>query len=190
MRQAIKTWLPLALVLTLAVAGAYAVGHYTFRQSANDPQIQLAEDWAGKIEAGTDITRLNLGTVIDPTKSLAPFGIIYNHDGSIANSSAVAPSTMMQPDGVLSAVESATNNETRFTWQLASGARFATIIKKAHIADKTYYVLAARNLREVETRGDDLLLLCGMVWAVGQVLLIITLNLHIAARAARKVTRR
>src|SRR5262245_60649439 len=124
MRQAIKQWLPLAIMLTLAVAAAYSVGQNVIRQSANDPQIQLAEDWAAQIEASTDVTHLSLGAFIDPTKSLASFGIVYNKDGSIANSSAVAPSTMAQPAGVFESVEAAADKEVRFTWQPASGARF------------------------------------------------------------------
>jgi hypothetical protein len=187
MRQAIKNWLPLSVVLTLAIAAAYGVGHNILRQSANDPQIQLAEDWANQIEGGTDITRLNLGAVVDPVKSLAPFGIIYNQDGSIANSSVIAPTTMAQPVGVFATVDSAPTTEVRFSWQPASGSRFAAVIKKARINDKTYYVLAGRSLREVENRIDKLLALTFIGWLIGQVVLLASLNVHVAYRAAKRV---
>jgi hypothetical protein len=190
MRQAIKTWLPFAIVLTLAVAAAYSIGHNVYRQSLNDPQVQLAEDWAAQIEAGTDVSRLSLGPFIDPTKSLAPFGIVYNQDGSIANSSAAAPSTMAQPDGVFASVDAAINKEARFTWQPPSGARFAAVIKKAQTSDKTYYVLAARNMREVELRDNTLLLLCFIGWLVGQIVLVASLNMHVAGHVARKIRER
>jgi hypothetical protein len=190
MRQAIKVWLPFAVVLTFAAAAAYGVGQQVLRQSANDPQIQLAEDWAGQIEAGTELMNLNLGSFIDPAKSLAPFGIVYNKDGSVANSSVAAPSTMTQPTGVFNTVDTAPNNQIRFSWRPSDGTRYATVIQRATIENKTYYVLAGRNLREVEARADKLLALVFVSWLVGQVALFASLNIHLARRALYRVTKR
>jgi hypothetical protein len=190
-RRGFKTWLPLAVVLTLAVASAYGVGQQVLRQSANDPQIQLAEDWTTQIETGSAVTGLNLGNFIDPAKSLAPFGIVYNKDGSVANSSVAAPSTMTPPTGVFNSVDTAPNNQLRFSWRPSDdGSRYAAVIQRANIEDKTYYVLAGRNLREVEARTDKLLLLVIAGWLIGQVALVASLNLHHAHRVIRKVTNR
>ena len=191
MRQAIKTWLPFAVVLTLAVAAAYGVGQQVLRQSANDPQIQMAEDWADHVESGTAVTKLSLGAAIDPATSLAPFGIVYNQDGSVANSSVTAPSAMVQPTGVFSTVDSAPHHQARFTWRPSDdGNRYAAVIQRAVINNSTYYVLAGRNLREVESRTDKLLFLVIVGWVVGQVALIASLNLHVARRLAHRVTKR
>ena len=184
---AFKAWLPLAVLLTVALGTVYVVGQQILRQSANDPQIQLAEDWADQITTGASVTSLAMGSFVDPNHSLAPFGIVYDQSGNVTSSSVTAPTTMLQPSGVLGAVDQALNQEARFTWQPASGARFATVIKRANFGDKSYYVLAARNLREVESREEKIMLLVFGAWVVGLVLLLMSQHTHIAGRTIRRI---
>lgn len=190
MRDTFKAWFPLAIVLTVILGTVYVVAQQTLRLSANDPQIQLAEDWASQLNDGTNPTSLDLGKTVDPNHSLATFGIVYDQNGNIANASVAAPSTMLQPDGVLGAVDRSHDNEVRFTWQPESGARYAAVIKRATASDKTYYVLAARNLREVEHREDQMMLLTSAAWVAGLALTALSQQTHVAVRAMRKVTSR
>src|SRR5690349_7263679 len=104
LRAAIKAWVPFAITATFVIGVGGVVAHQVMRQSANDPQIQLAEDWAEQLMGGTDPSRLQLGAFIDPAHTLAPFGIVYDQDGNIVASSVSAPSTMKQPVGVFDAV--------------------------------------------------------------------------------------
>jgi hypothetical protein len=182
MKAALKTWLPLAVLATFLVGIAFGVGQQVLRQSANDPQIQLAEDWANQIESSTNPQQLNLGAFIDPAHSLAPYGIIYDQDGNIIGSSVSAPSTMKQPDGVFDRVDATVDHEVRFTWQPASGDRYAVVIKRATIQDKLYYVLAGRNLREVEARNNKLMWMVAMGWAITIAALLVLPNLHLVGR--------
>lgn len=151
-KTALKAWLPFAVLASFVIGTGYAVVQYAVRQSANDPQMQLAEDWAGQIASGTELGHLNLGAFIDPALSLAPFGIVYDQDGNIVASSVSAPSAMKQPDGVFDTVDAAPKNEAHYTWQPASGERYATVMKRAVYQDKSYYVLSGRNLKVVEER--------------------------------------
>lgn len=190
MKAALKAWLPLAVLATFACGIAYGVGQQVLRQSANDPQIQLAEDWAGQIESSTNPQQLNLGSFIDPAHSLAPFGIIYDQDGNIIGSSVSAPSTMKQPDGVFDKVDAATNNEVRFTWQPNSGQRYAVVIKRANLQAKSYYVLAGRNLREVEQREDKLMWMVGAGWVFTLVAVVVIQHVHLVGRLLAAKTRK
>lgn len=185
MKAALKAWLPLAVLATFLAGIVYGTAQQVLRQSANDPQIQLAEDWANQIESSTNPQQLNLGAFIDPAHSLSPFGIIYDQNGNIIGSSVSAPSTMKQPDGVFDRADAATDHEVRFTWQPASGDRYAVVIKRATIQDKTYYVLAGRNLREVEKRENRIMWMVFVGWAITVVALLVLQNLHLVSRALR-----
>lgn len=185
MKAALKVWLPLAVLATFLAGIAYGAAQQVMRQSANDPQIQLAEDWANQIESSTNPQQLSLGAFIDPAHSLSPFGIIYDQSGNIIGSSVSAPSTMKQPDGVFDRVDAAADHEVRFTWQPASGDRYAVVIKRATSQDKTYYVLAGRNLREVEKREERIRWMVFVGWIITLVALIVVQNLHLVGHVLR-----
>lgn len=189
-REVFKAWLPLAILLTVVMGAMYLTAHQVLRQSANDPQIQQAQDWADQITNGTSVTGLFTGPVIDPNHSLASFGIVYDKDGNIASSSVAAPTTMLQPPGVLGEVDRANDHEVRFTWQPESGTRFATVIKRTSFDEKTYYVLSARNLLEVDKRVDRVAFMLSSAWAGGLVLLYIILHAPGAVGRVRSLAKR
>lgn len=186
MRAAVKTWLPLAVLATFVAGMLLMVVHQTLRQSANDPQIQQARDWVGQIESGIDVKRLSLGPFIDPARSLANFGIVYDQDGNIVASSVSAPSTMSQPGGVFDTVDAAANKEARYTWQPASGERYAAVLSRATFENKSYYVLAGRNIKLVEERIARIAWIITAAWATTLVAVAVTQNLHLVARIVRR----
>jgi hypothetical protein len=92
---------------------------------------------------------------------------------------------MLQASGVLGTIDRDQDHELRFTWQPASGARFAAVLKRVTYSDSTYYVLAARNLREVEKREDTMFLLSSCAWVGGLALLYLVTHGPVAVRAIR-----
>src|SRR4051794_505557 len=126
-KPSIVTWLALVALSVAMPMLVYVSTQQSLRLGANDPQIQLAEDAAAQLAAGKESTSLIPTTTVDIDRSLAPFMIIYNSDGSLAASSAqLNGHNPVLPDGVLNDV--ATNNqqiavmgksqpgELRFTW--------------------------------------------------------------------------
>ena len=190
MKQAIKMWLPLATLAFFTIGTCYMLVHQSIRQAANDPQIQLAEDWAGQIVSGTDPNRLSLGAFIDPSLSLAPFGIVYDQDGNILASSVSAPSSMKQPGGVFDTVDSAPKNQAMYTWQPASGERYAAVMKRAVFQDKSYYVLAGRNLKVVEEREDRVTQLSAFGLGITLVAIAVAQNLQLVGHVVRRVRKK
>jgi len=186
MRTALKAWLPFAVVATFVAGTMFLVAHQILRQSANDPQIQLAEDWVDQIVGGTAPNRLNLGPFIDPARSLQPFGIIYDQDGLIIASSVSAPSTMAQPNGVFDTVDAAPNKTARYTWQPASGERYAAVLTRTTFEEKSYYILAGRNLRAQEERIARVGWIITWAWVTTLVAIVVTQNMHLVGHLVRR----
>lgn len=161
-----------AMVLSSIIFSTiYTTAQQVLRLDANDPQIQMAEDIALKLDQETD------SKVIDPTKlitgvvdihySLAPFTIIYDKSGQIIASNAqlngsAAPAI---PFGALQ--HAAKGSSNKVTWQPKVDIRIASVIVSA---DK-YYVLVGRNLREVQSREADVLKIVTFGWVVSSVLI-------------------
>jgi hypothetical protein len=53
--EALKVWFVLAVVTTVLSGLIYLAVQQSYRQSANDPQIQMAEDGAAALENGSPI---------------------------------------------------------------------------------------------------------------------------------------
>jgi hypothetical protein len=148
----LKVWLPLAVVIIGMSGLVYVTVQQSLRMSLNDPQIQMAEDAASALAAGHDPTALIPSINVDVSQSLAPFLIIYDDAGNIVASSAVLHGkTPALPSGVLDYTR--TNGENRVTWQPESGVRLAAVVVR--VGNGSGFVLAGRNMREVEKREDQ-----------------------------------
>ncbi len=142
------SWLPLGIAVTGLCIGLYAVGQQNYRQNANDPQIQLAEDGAaalGRGAAPADI--VPRGQSIDIAKSLASFVAVYDEQGLPLESTGVLDGAPPKPSKDLF-------TNWKFwshghTWQPAPDVRIALVI--VHVPSGGY-VAAGRNMREVEGR--------------------------------------
>lgn len=145
-----RQWLPLAVAITGLCFILSLTTQQEIRMSANDPQIQFAEDTAAQIAEGQ--TPL-LPKTINVSKSLAPFLIIYDSQGNIISSSAqLNGKTPTLPVSALNGSKDTNQpGENRITWQPQEGVRLATVIVRY---DKGY-VLAGRNMREIEIREDQ-----------------------------------
>jgi hypothetical protein len=170
--RAIPYWLPIAAAITALSGLVYVVAQQTYRQSANDPQIQMAEDAAAQLEAGAQPQTLVGPNKVDMARSLSPFLIIYDDTGSpIASSAQLNGQTPPLPSGVFTDVRK--SGEDRITWQPQEGVRSATIITHFTGPDPGF-VLSGRSLTEVEKRVDQLtpLLLLGWLATLAGSLLI------------------
>lgn len=169
-RSAFESWLPLALV-TVIMTGLFYVGtQQSYRQSANDPQIQIAQDVAAALTTG----QASPEAVVPPTPtteiipSLSTFVAIYSATGTpIGSSAALDGKLPVLPAGVFSFAQKF--GENRFTWQPKANTRFAAVV--VYFSGKSSgYVMAARSLREVELREKQSVILAGTAGMVALIL--------------------
>lgn len=155
----LRSYIPLAVAVTLLAGLTYAILQQALRQGANDPQIQMAKDAAAALATGQTLP--NTPTV-DIAASLAPYLIVFDAQGRPVSGSARLHGTLPSvPIGALQAARA--RGENRVTWQPEPGVRSATVIAPVRGA-QSGYVLAGRSLREVERRTSDLLLLVAVGW--------------------------
>jgi hypothetical protein len=158
--RSLRVWLPIAVAVTLLSGLVYTLVQQELRQTANDPQIQMAEDTAARLAAGAAATSLVPSVRVDIAASLATFIIIYDHNGRVSASSATLDGTTPAlPAGVLSSAR--TSGEDRITWEPRSGVRVAAVVVPVRTGGS---VLAGRSLREVELRESDLLGATALAW--------------------------
>jgi hypothetical protein len=152
--ETFKAWIPLALIATLMSGLVCAAVQQNFRQSANDPQIQMAEDLAAAWEKGQDPKALAGTNQIDIAKSLKEFVIFYDASAiSVASNGTLDNEAPSPPTGVFS--YTLEHGQDRLTWQPQKDVRIATVVTSVN-EGKTGYVLVGRSLREVEIRENKL----------------------------------
>src|SRR5205809_377919 len=74
---ALRVWIVISAVISAFSLLSYGNSQQVLRQSANDPQIQMAEDLKAQIDNGKDPKTLVGQKGID-MKSLSPFLIVYD----------------------------------------------------------------------------------------------------------------
>lgn len=158
--RSLRVWLPIAVAVTLLSVLIYTLVQQDLRQTANDPQIQMAEDTAARLAAGTAVDSLIPSVRVNIAASLASFLIVYDRNGKVIASSATLDGTTPSlPSGVLSSAR--TSGEDRITWEPRSGVRIAAVVVPVRSGGS---VLAGRSLREVELRESDLLGATALAW--------------------------
>mgnify|MGYP003387359885 CR=1 FL=1 len=161
-KRTLVVWVPLAILASMVAFTGYTLVQQSQRSAASDPQIQMVEDAAAALNAGADPAKV-VGASIDAAASLAPFVIVYNENHiPVASGAVLSGKAPVPPAGVFDYVsghsrdgkvwslreQGDTPGEERFSWEPQSGVRFATVV----VGYKNGFVLAARNLREVERR--------------------------------------
>jgi len=159
----LKVWYPLAFAVTVVCGLAYAAVQQDYRQSANDPQIQMAEDAATGISQGAAPQSFIPRGSVDISTSLAPYLVFYNASGTPLFGNASFDGGLPNlPPGVFPYTANA--GEDRITWQPAPGVRQAAVIVHITGPGPAAYVLAGRSLREVEWRENQLELITDITW--------------------------
>ena len=140
----------------------YAAVQQVYRSSANDPQIEMAEEAAARLEAGASPEMVVAGEPVDMAQSLAPYLIVFNDGGTpVAASVRIDRRVPVPPAGVFTAARNVP--EQRLTWQPRPGVRSAIVIR--HFAGANPgFALAGRSLREVEQRIARLVAIVATTW--------------------------
>jgi hypothetical protein len=179
--DALLLWAPIAVALASVALLVYGAVQQDLRQSANDPQIELAENAAAGLNAGQPVASVLPAERVDLSSGLAPFVVVYDAHGDVLAASATLNGIVPPlPAGVLDAV--AGRGEDRITWQPGPGIRIATVIVP-YGGTEPGFVLAGRSLRLVEQREDDALREVAAGLAAG---LIATLVAALAVTRARR----
>ncbi len=151
-------WLASLAIITLIFGTIYGVVQQSLRQSANDPQVQIAQDTAAQLNAGSMPEQFNNGRV-DMRQSLAPFVIIYDKQGEpVGGSGFLDNKNPTIPLGVMQ--NSSANKYNAITWQPDNDVRVATVT----VAANNYYVTSGRSLKEVEKRENKTMLITSVGW--------------------------
>ncbi|MCL4395760.1 MAG: hypothetical protein M1482_13325 [Chloroflexi bacterium] len=161
-RNVLRFWLPLAVVITLLAGLLYGVVQQVNRISANDPQIQLAQDAASALSAGEPVALVVPADKVDIAHSLAPYVVAFDDSGKVVASSGYLNGAYPAlPSGVFDYVRA--NGEDRITWQPQPGVRSALVVTRVS-GPQPGFVMAGRSLREVENRIDGIGLLVVLGW--------------------------
>jgi hypothetical protein len=159
-----------ALVLAGIASGIalafYAIPQHVLRSGLNDPQIQLAGDLAARLEQGVAVGQaVPTAEPIDMARSLAPFVIVYDDQGHpIASQAVLNGSVPVPPSGIFDFVRQ--HDEERLSWQPVlgrGGVRIAAVVHRVGGAHPGF-VLAGRNMREVEARIQNVQTMASLTW--------------------------
>ena len=163
--RVVRLWLPIAVAVTALSALTYLAVQQSYRNGLDDPQVQLAQDGAARLDAGALPTSLVGSSTIEVQDSLAPFVAVFGADDALlASGATIAAMPPKPPTGVLATARSA--GRDRVTWQPRPGVRIASV---SFAAKDGRVVLAGRNMREVEVRIDDLTKITALAWVAALV---------------------
>ena len=141
--RALLYWLPLAIVTSVVCALVYVAVQQDLRGTANNPQIQMAEDASAQLEADKSPTAVTGTNMVDIAQSLAPYLIIYDDAGQVlASSATLGGQVPVLPPGVLETARR--QGEYRVTWQPQPGVRSATVVKRIEGTGRDLFSRGAR----------------------------------------------
>lgn len=157
------------LVMSMSYGVIYLVNQQQLRQSGNDPQIQMVEDYANQLGMGSSLSIFNDTKLVDIDKSLSPYVMVYDNSGKMMFSSARLSGNIPNlPSGVLDYTR--THQDDIVTWQPRVGVRQATVVKYFKGVDSGF-VVAGRSLREVELREDRLVKQMLFIWILSVIII-------------------
>jgi hypothetical protein len=174
-------WIIVAATVVCLSLVIYVVAQQALRQGANDPQIGMAEDAAAALAEGQTYDGVLPAQIVAFDRSLKPFLIVFDPNGKpVASSAYLEGGVPAPPRGVFD--HARTHGQDRVTWQPQPGMRLAAVVQY-FAGEKTGFVLAARSLREVERRANQLLTLTvlGALATLAVTLVVIVLIEAIAA---------
>jgi hypothetical protein len=156
-RRAMAFFIPLAVLATLGCGLIGLEVQQSLRSDANDPQFQLAEDAATRLDAGsTPAFVVDRTAAVDVATSLAPFTIVFDSQHKVlAANGRLDGGIPVPPAGMLDAAGSGSPNA--ITWQPRDGVRIATVT----VAWSGGFVLVGRSLTRVEQQESTAELLAG-----------------------------
>lgn len=140
--------LTLGVLLTLMGGGASLVFQQMLRRGANQPQEQMAAAYASEIASGVKPDEAIPRNYIDVARSLEPFSIFYDDQGTAATGTGYLNQRLpAPPHGVFNNVRA--SGIESVTWQPQPGVRVAAVIQRVEGATPGF-VLTGRSLQVVE----------------------------------------
>lgn len=187
MNQSKRNFIPFAIVITALCNMIYGTGQYVIRQSANDPQIQIAEDAAISLESMTTPPQLP-SQKVDMVKSLAPYLVLYNEKGqAVIGNVQLDGKVPIPPKGVLDAARHGEKNIV--TWEPRRGVRHAAVIARVN-GERKGFVLAGRSLREVEKRIGTFRSQIIFMWLIALFLTFVSIAVFVPRTVPQKPKKR
>ena len=170
--RSLVRWLPVAVACTMVIGIAYVVVQQTYRTGADDPQIMVAHDVAAALAAGKTPDEVVSNETVDPSKSLAPFVIVFDAAHKpLISSARLGGAIPVPPVGVLDA--SKATGENKVTWQPRADTRLAAVAVPVS-GGSGGFVLSGRSLLVVEQRESALTLSMGLGWAATMIATLLT----------------
>jgi hypothetical protein len=150
-RRSLAFFLPVAVLAVLGSGLIYLEVQQDLRSGANDPQFQMAEDAAAKLNTGaTPSFVVNRAAGVDLSTSLATFVIVFDSNHNVLASDATLDGGVpVPPAGMLQAATP--DSPSAVTWEPRSGVRVAAVTA----AWNGGFVLVGRSLRRVEQQEDN-----------------------------------
>ena len=147
-------FLPIGMAIVLLSGFTFAAVQQNYRQSLNDPQLQITLDGAKILRnGGVPAEVVPHGAIFELEDSLQPFVAVYDGAGKPMESSASLYGTPPQPPkGVFD--YSKANGYDTVTWQPNPNTRIALVVR--YVEAKDEYVASGRNMKEVEARVNNL----------------------------------
>ena len=172
-------WLPFVVMGTLTAMLVFGAVQQTMRQTANSPQVQIAEDVAAVYASGQAQDFSAQGRR-DISKTLSPFIIVFDAAGKpIAGNAELNGIMPTPPAGVFEHAKA--KGENRFTWQPEPSVRIAAVImpytlnSKEAVGTVSGFVLAGRSLRETQHLIETIRLDILFGWIIMMVFSFITI---------------
>lgn len=165
MRRALTLWVLLSGLATVAAFAAFIVVQQQFRGAANHPQVEIAREAAGKLNAGADPQSVVNRAPVDIASSSDTYLIVVDSNGALLASSAqLEGRAVIPPSGVFAYVRD--HGQDMITWQPAAGVRSAIVVDSFHGG----YVVAGRSLTGTEQAESALGLWAAFGWAAAVLL--------------------
>ncbi len=176
----------LALALTLLGGAAAITMQQMLRRGGNQPQIDMAQWYAGEIGAGEEPGNVIPPGYVDLEQSLQPFVIFYDEQGNPGPGTGYLEQKIpAPPSGVFNFVR--IHGSENVTWEPRPGVRVASVVRR--INSKTPgFILAGRSLRLVEEQESLLWRIVMGGWVVVMALLIAGASLLNRAQRAKPST--
>ncbi|MBS1531177.1 MAG: hypothetical protein JSU01_12800 [Bacteroidetes bacterium] len=149
-----RNWFGYAALITLVCILVYVTVQQSFRLSANDPQVQMAQDAAIAIDKGMDPKSLPATqTGIEISQGLSPYVMVYDASGNVvAGSAALNGKPLKIPQGVIDFIRK--NGRDAASWQPEPGVRQAMV--GVSTTKGNYIVVSGRSLGPTEERIERL----------------------------------
>lgn len=140
----------LTLAVLFTVWGLFAAMSIqgALRRSADQPQLQMAQDYAAALAGGRTVDETLPPVHVDIAKSPEPFAIFYSSDGRpVGTTGQIDQNVPAPPAGVFDYLR--THPTDKFTWQPQSGLRIAAVALRVGGAHPGV-ILVGRSLQHTE----------------------------------------